>query len=587
MTIETTKAHLISALADAENKVIALSGRWGTGKSHLWAEVQKASKDEKVTGAIYVSLFGLASMDQVKLKVVQSAVPMASENPGLFEGAKKTIGATIKALEGLHKSFSALGALGEFATLLTPTILKNKVIVLDDIERKHEKLSVDEILGFIDEFTQRHGARFVLILNTDRLEDKPLWETFREKVIDVELKLETSPEEAFGIAIGLTPSRYAKSIKLAVMECGLTNIRIVRKVIRSVNRILGEREGFSDALLARAIPSTVLLSAIHYRGIEDGPPMEYVLTVGSPKGWERFFKKQEQEDEDSEEAKREGRWKGLLNRLGILGCDEFETLIVDYLESGLFEMDAISKIIDRYAQEEQSMIAREMGNRFMHDSFWNHRLSEAQLLEQAKELAPRAALLDPYNLSNICECIEKLPEGKPIADAMVAAWIEGFKAKEVDLSDDHFPFHRKVHPLIQAEFDDKKAHAQAKISLYSVCEHVAKHSGWGTRHKMAMAAATAEDFVLLIRTLEITELKILFHQMMDFLTQKSVYGDDFGAAANRFAEACRNIVNAQDSGRLGRLIKALFEDAKVAELLAPPMAEPAASSAAVDGSAAV
>lgn len=150
-----------------------------------------------------------------------------------------------------------------------------------------------------------------------------------------------------------------------------------------------------------------------------------------------------------------------------------------------------------------------------------------------------------------------------------------------------FPFHRKVHPLIQAEFDDKKAHAQAKISLYSVCEHVAKHRGWGTRHKMAMAAATAEDFVLLIRTLEITELKILFHQMMDFLTQKSVYGDDFGAAANRFAEACRNIVNAQDSGRLGRLIKALFDDAKVAELLVPPTVEPAAIIANVDGGAAV
>ena len=64
--------------------------------------------------------------------------------------------------------------------------------------------------------------------------------------------------------------------------------------------------------------------------------------------------------------------------------------------------------------------------------------------------------------------------------------------------------------------------------------------------------------------------------MMDFLTKKSVCGDDFGVGADRFAEACRNIINSKDAGRLGKLIQALFEDANIAELLVPPMAEPAA-----------
>lgn len=567
MSIKMTKEHLAKALTEAENKVIALSGRWGTGKSHLWSEIQNASTDESVKSAIYVSLFGLASMDQVKLKVVQSAIPIASENPRLFEGVRKTISTTIKALEGLHKSFSALGALGEFAMLLTPAILKGKVIVLDDIERKHSMLSVDEILGFIDEFTQRHQARFVLILNTDLLKDKLLWEILREKVLDVELKLETSPEEAFEIAIELTPSRHAASIKSSVVECGLTNIRIIRKVIRSVNNILGVHVGLSDAMLARVVPSTVLLSAIHYRGIEDAPPMEFVLSAGSAKNWVRNLNMPEQEDDGSEEVRREGRWKGLLNRLGILGCDEFEVLIADYLESGLFEVDSISQIIDRYAKEEQSMVAREMGNKFIHDSIWNHRLTETQLLDQASALLPSAPLLDPYNLTNICESIAELSGGGLIADAMIAAWIESFKAKEMNIGDDDFPLHRKVHPLIQAEFDAKKAHSQAQISVYSVCEHVAKHNGWGTRHKLVMAAASPAEFEMIIRTLDVPEFKIFFHQMMDFLTKKSVYGVEFGVGADRFAEACRNIVNSQDAGRLGKLIKSIFEDANVPNLL--------------------
>lgn len=60
MTLKSTKDHLDLLLADQDNKVIALSGKWGTGKSHLWREVKSASKDEAVKSALYVSLFGLS-----------------------------------------------------------------------------------------------------------------------------------------------------------------------------------------------------------------------------------------------------------------------------------------------------------------------------------------------------------------------------------------------------------------------------------------------------------------------------------------------------------------------------------------------
>ena len=144
MTLRTTRRHLVDLLGDPGNKVIALSGKWGTGKSHLWRAVKADSKDERVKAALYVSLFGLVSMDQVKLKIVQSAIPKADENPTWWDNAKKGWGAASKVLEGFHKGFSALN---EIALLAVPAILKDRVIVLDDIERKHEKLSVDEVMA--------------------------------------------------------------------------------------------------------------------------------------------------------------------------------------------------------------------------------------------------------------------------------------------------------------------------------------------------------------------------------------------------------------------------------------------------------
>ena len=269
MTLKSTKDHLVQLLADQDNKVIALSGKWGTGKSHLWQEVKSESADEAVKGALYVSLFGLSDMNQIKLKVVQSALPSAEKYSAAWDKVRVGMEGARKVLNSLHKGFSALD---ELALLAVPSLLKDKVIVLDDIERKHEKLSIDEVLGFIDEFTQQHGARFVLILNSDQLDDRKVWDTLREKIVDQEIRLNTSTNEAFDIAIGLAPSPYADRIRAAAERCGLTNIRIIRKVIiKAVSRIFGNRTDLSDALLSRVVPSTVLLAGVHYKGIEDGP----------------------------------------------------------------------------------------------------------------------------------------------------------------------------------------------------------------------------------------------------------------------------------------------------------------------------
>lgn len=73
ISLKKAKEQLTKVLEDTDNKVIALSGKWGTGKSHLWSKFQGASKDKKVSQALYVSLFGLSDMGQIKLKIVQIA----------------------------------------------------------------------------------------------------------------------------------------------------------------------------------------------------------------------------------------------------------------------------------------------------------------------------------------------------------------------------------------------------------------------------------------------------------------------------------------------------------------------------------
>lgn len=553
MSLKDAKQHLIQLLKDKEHKVIALSGRWGTGKSHLWREVQQEASESVVRNAIYVSLFGLSDMNQLKFKAVQSAIPQAEGQ----EKIRTALKGARKLLETLHKGFSALD---EVALLAVPSILSGKVIVLDDIERKHDKLSIEEILGFIDDFTQQNNSRFVLILNDDQLANRSVWDTLREKVIDQEIRLLTTAEEAFGIALKLTPSNYSEWIEKAISTCGVNNIRIICKVIRAVNRVIGDRQ-LNGAVLARIIPSIVLLTAIHYKGIDDGPNFEFVLAAGDEGEWEKFMEKDNNTQNDKGETQK-AKWNMLLKELDIYGCDEFEVLVVDFLETGQFETNKVSKIIDRYSNESNELKARQSALEFMHSLWWDHRLSESDLVKQAGKLIPDAIHIDPYFVSELYSELESLPNGQAIGIQMIEKWIAHVRQQQGKDIDSH-SFGRKLHPDIESALEDMKINAQKKSTIFDVCKYIRENKGWNTSHEMTMKTASADDFESTIRDLEIDHFKLFMRTMLDMRNHRANYDRHFGTATDHFVEACQNIVTNPKAGRLGSVIKRLFKNANL------------------------
>lgn len=97
MSLKKTKKQLIHLLGEADNRVIALSGKWGTGKTHLWNEVKSESEDERIKSSLYVSLFGLSSIDQVKRKLIETAIPGLDSRGGMFDGLTNLFKVGVKA----------------------------------------------------------------------------------------------------------------------------------------------------------------------------------------------------------------------------------------------------------------------------------------------------------------------------------------------------------------------------------------------------------------------------------------------------------------------------------------------------------
>lgn len=552
MCIEKTAKQLTTLLNDQDNKVIALSGKWGTGKSHLWNQIHQDSLNREIKTSLKISLFGISEISQIKLRVLQSAIPTNKE--GSKANILKAVIAGLKsaksALIGLHSSFSALD---ELAILATPNLLRKKIIIIDDIERKHENLGIDEILGFIDECTQQYETRFLLILNSDKLTNKDLWETLREKVIDQEVRLNTSPSEAYDIACITCGSPFATQIKEAVKICNITNIRIIKKIIKTVNFLLSKHDQLSKEILNQIIPSTVLLSATYYKGIDEGPSFKQILSYGKILDWESHFK-----DMGNATPPETETWEKIIVDLGISSTDRYEELVVKYLESGLLDSSEITKELDRYTSNNNTILAKHIAYQLIDDLLWNQNLNEYTLLENAKKTIPLAKFMDATLVTALATNIDEIKNGASTAKLIISTWISDIDNQTLNDYDPDDELGRPIHKDIQTAIAASKAMNTIKLSAFDVCIKISTTKTWSQADIETLNNTTPAQYENILEQLSPTDLKDFTWQMVKMHNDKSSYFKYFSTATNNFIHACSNIVKAQQPERLSKILQRLF-----------------------------
>jgi len=570
MTIEQSKTQLISLIDNADLKVIALTGAWGTGKTYLWNEIRKESQDPIVEGARYVSLFGLKDINQLKLKVVQSALPVGGESSSLTEGLMKTWKVSVDALKKVHEGFSALD---ELALVAVPVALRNRFVAIDDIERKHASLSVDEVLGFVDEYSQNFGTRFLLILNSDQFSaptDSALWATFQEKVVEEELRFTPTPGEAFDIAVPNLDSPYRATARTAVDACGITNIRVIRQAYRLVVRLLGATGDMPLAIQARTVPSIVLISALANKAIKDGPTLEYVAGYnrGSSDFVRRYLGQEGDASKDKAEDSTPAAWKVLLSKLGINSSDEFEELVVAFVCDGKHDAKAIEAIVQGYQRNENRTESRNLAHAFFERFNWDVTDCDDDLVADAVKLIARVGDLDAYTVTALGKQMADLPGGAKLEEALIDGWLAHFATIADKAEFGESPFHQPLHPKLKAAFDDARDARIHSATVVDAIKHLLENDGWGHREEAAMRAATINDFETAMRTLKGRDFKLFVLKSLDILEQHEMHEKHFGQAGMNFLEACRRIVRAERNNRFGRLLQTLFAESKVPALLA-------------------
>jgi KAP family P-loop domain len=527
MSLQNTKCELISALDDTDNKVIALSGKWGTGKTFLWNEIQKKSGLSVVKEAINVSMFGVSDIAELKLKLLVSATP------DLFANASaQAIGKTLKDI-GSKLSGIRDATLNEIALLRLPSRIANKLVVLDDIERMNSKLSANELLGFIDEFSKIHAVRFLVIQNTEKIENFTIWSVLREKVIDYECLLNTTPNEAFEIASKIRSSNYSALVEQATVICAVTNIRVILKTIKIVDKLLCNFPNLGNDVLSRVIPSIVLFSAIHLKSIANGPTFEFVLgfnlfRFNAEVESERVRKKANLTDVESmsatmpvsqgtktEEAK---KWAKLLAALGISSCDQFEIALNIFFSSGQLDVKSLEVEFTRYNNEASIALAQNSLRDFWDNYAWDWTKNSSSISNYLSTLEPHVKNLSAAAITSVYNEFKDDRDFEPAALRLVESWVSFFNfSSGVGFQVQKFR-EEEFHPKIKDAISTVSIKNDGSVDLLEACNIIASGQMFKPEQRNRLILATSDEYAVLFKSCLPKQLKRLVDDLRKVLS---------------------------------------------------------------------
>ncbi|PFM33595.1 P-loop NTPase fold protein [Bacillus cereus] len=184
---------------DKTNHAILLNGKWGSGKTYFWENVLKEkieAKEKKNKGiwrlkkevdvkkrnAIYVSLYGVNSIEEINKKIFLGKweklqkITESKIGGGVTEIAKAMLG-SVKNMELPYIKGIDIPNI-DFGQFLNFT---NTVLCFDDLERA--SIDINEVLGYINNFVEHDGIKVILIANENEIEAKLNDKNFELKML--------------------------------------------------------------------------------------------------------------------------------------------------------------------------------------------------------------------------------------------------------------------------------------------------------------------------------------------------------------------------------------------------------------------
>lgn len=567
--VHTADSALRAFLSAHEPMIVALSGRWGAGKTTYWGRFAARNAkilEEKFSRYAYVSLFGMSDLRDVRAAVFEQAVPLDQIAEGASplslrrnaaqlevfaeKGAAQELGrrpwrVACRWLETRFRRTSSvfaalpklrdLGPLIQSATFLS---VRHHLVCIDDLERRGAGLRLRDVLGLATNLREQRKCSVLIILNTDGFlgeDDKAEYERLREKVFDLEVAFKPRPEETARLVFPEEDELNSMAREFAT-QLGITNIRILRRTRRlfeSIAPTLVEMEGDLYRQLAH---SGVLLTWSYYSRNEEVPAFDFLKELG----YGQFLRA----SSDSPADPIQQGWIGLLQAYGYRNTDDFDQLLCSYIEEGSCDQARLKSVAA--ASSEALIEARHQGSfsnawELFHGSFEDNEVDVINAFQIAIPAAARGITFT--NMDATVGLMRELGH-EPEAIEAVHVWIDAQRRCDPGrFRMDDFPSEREVrNPDLFRAMRQALEETRRRASLDEVVLSIAGRDSWGGDDVATMAAASTEEYYRLFKGLRGRQLHSAIRTCMGF-GRLSNASEDHRVIAGRAKEALIRIAS--------------------------------------------
>ncbi|QXI08636.1 KAP family NTPase [Pseudomonas tensinigenes] len=520
-SIQTAADALQSALSNPAYRVIALTGKWGTGKTYLWQTLKPKNK-----GVLEVSAFGARNIEDIKRKLFQDSIKVSNIE------AKDFAVSAINVLEAIPKKFLGL-SVGDAALAALPQMVKKKTIIIDDVERKNKSLEISEVLGLINEFTEKYNCRFLLILNTDSMEDKQIWQSLHEKVIDKEIALNPTSADSFKIAAGGLDTPIITIAKEVFAEYKIQNIRIIKKTLEAVIEILPKQNSLPESLYRAYIPTLIFLGICYFRGFSNGVTLDYAAN--------HIFR---QPNEPKNEE-----WDAMISKIAIR-ANKLSELAIDYFRLGVMAHEDVAIFFKPLKANIKNAEFQNRIDTFIKDLYWSLEQTETDVQSFLLILTKKIYRLDAGQISRFFDdlCLHGY---KSEAEHLLSAWLEKAKS-DPDAYKKLEYVYRERAPKRLWEFKAKLNPPEEKIvSLKEAVQSYLLTDQLTQKSINTLSSATKEEYESTLKSLTTAELKDFFELHFRLGERRENY---WRSAQESFIAACKDISMTATETKLGIIL---------------------------------
>ncbi len=339
------------AFFKSEDKVVVIKGGWGVGKTYFWdkyIDQRIETKNLEKIAYSYISLFGKKSLSDVRKSIFHSAKPISSDTKikkgfkGQFANSSGLLNLAPRA-NWLTKNVQNIPAIGQFSNMISSaeySLVDNYVICFDDLERKADTLAVKEVMGLIDELATRKNCKVILIFNENELDkdiDKTGFDSYREKVVDIELNYEPTCIENMKHVFPDDFNHFS-IIENVVNELNIKNIRVLRKIHQMIEKFDIFSNESPNLLIEEFITHAIVLCWGYFIRSED-LPFETIKSHIQENSWMSLAYDKEKEGIPGEE-----KYRQITSNLK-LSPSQFDQHIIQYLEQGFVNEEELKTTV--------------------------------------------------------------------------------------------------------------------------------------------------------------------------------------------------------------------------------------------------